>query len=125
MPNLPATAVLGVERSVRGRKWALRTHDDELVCTFTQQGLSQTTGQLLAGRGINPQDARAFLNPTLREYLPDPSTLKDMDKAAECILSALQAGKKLTVNFMDYTEKIKNFPRNFKKEEKNGVFWFD
>jgi len=59
------------------------------------------TARLLAGRGVVPEDAAKFLDPKLRDFLPNPSALKDMDKAAEAIVSALKAKRKVTV-FADY-----------------------
>jgi len=79
----------------------MRHDDDAKISEFTKQGLSQTTAQILAGRNIEPGDANAFLNPTLRHYLPDPSVLKDMDKAAARIVDAVQTGEAITV-FADY-----------------------
>jgi len=59
------------------------------------------TARLLAGRDVAPDHVDAFLAPTLRAYLPDPSILKDMDIAAERITKAVQASEKVTV-FADY-----------------------
>ncbi|PHR61451.1 MAG: single-stranded-DNA-specific exonuclease RecJ [Robiginitomaculum sp.] len=102
MTNFVSNApLLDVQDSVRGRKWVLRCGDDDKIIALTRTGLSQTSAQLLAGRGITPQDAQNFLNPTLRNLLPDPSSLQDMDKAAKHILDAVQARKKITV-FADY-----------------------
>ena len=56
---------------------------------------------MLAGRGIDGGEAHRYLNPSLKSDLPDPSTLKDMDRAAELILDAIEGGKKVTL-FSDY-----------------------
>lgn len=96
-----SSALLGINSSVRGQKWVMRTDDDAQISALTKQGLSHTTAQILAGRGIAPGDAEKFLNPTLRHYLPNPSVLKDMDKAAVRILDAVEAGEAITV-FADY-----------------------
>jgi single-stranded-DNA-specific exonuclease len=79
----------------------MRTDDETKISKFTQQGLSQTTAQILAGRDVEPTDAEKFLNPTLRQYLPDPSVLVDMDRAATRIVDAVEAGEAITV-FADY-----------------------
>jgi len=60
-----------------------------------------TLAQILAGRGVGPDEAEAFLNPTLRTFLPDPSSLRGMDKAAIRIVDAVEAGEAITV-FADY-----------------------
>ena len=56
---------------------------------------------MLAGRGVALDDAPKFLNPTLREMLPDPSRLRDMDKAVERLVRAINSGEKIAV-FGDY-----------------------
>ncbi|MGH7734876.1 MAG: DHH family phosphoesterase, partial [Gemmatimonadales bacterium] len=58
-------------------------------------------GRLLAGRGIGLEATEAFLNPRLREFLPDPSQFKDMDKAAQRLAQAVEAGEGIAV-FGDY-----------------------
>lgn len=58
-------------------------------------------GRLLSARGVKLDEAQLFLNPTLKDLFPDPSTFADMDKAAEVILDAIVSGKKVAV-FADY-----------------------
>ncbi|MGB6087221.1 single-stranded-DNA-specific exonuclease RecJ, partial [Parvibaculum sp.] len=57
--------------------------------------------RVLAGRGVAPEDCAAYLAPSLRTLLPDPSTLADMDKAAVRVADAIIAGEKIAV-FGDY-----------------------
>ena len=63
--------------------------------------LPEIVGRLLAGRGIGPEAAESFLNPTLRDLLPDPSRFRDMDKAAERLARAVRQGEGIAV-FGDY-----------------------
>lgn len=96
------TAFLDVERSCRGLKWQARCEDESAVLELEQvKSLDNLTARLLAGRGVTPEIADEFLEPTLRRSMPDPSTLKDMDKAASLILDAIEAKQKITV-FADY-----------------------
>ena len=96
-----AEALLNVTHSVRGQTWVLRCPDNARVEALTAQGYSQAVAQLLAGREVTPDQVAAYLNPSLREFLSDPSTLMDMDKAAIRILDAVDAGDNITV-FADY-----------------------
>jgi single-stranded-DNA-specific exonuclease len=94
--------LLGVESSLRGRRWELRGGDDRLAVALSQRlGLPEIVGRVLAGRGVGLEEAERFLNPTLRDLLPDPATLKDTQKAAERIARALESGEKVAV-FGDY-----------------------
>ena len=57
--------------------------------------------QLLLTRGVAPDDLARHANPTLREFLPDPSAFRDMDAAAERIAQAVLSGESITV-YGDY-----------------------
>jgi len=58
-------------------------------------------GRLLAARGVDAERAEAFLNPTLKADLPDPSTVLDMDRAAERLAIAVRGAEPIAL-FGDY-----------------------
>lgn len=96
------SAFLDVDSSCRGLRWRARCDDEKAVTTLEQsKSLDNLTARLLAGRGITPDSSEAFLEPSLRGSMPDPSSMQDMDKAAVLIMDAVQAKKKITV-FADY-----------------------
>ncbi|MFA7639802.1 MAG: single-stranded-DNA-specific exonuclease RecJ, partial [Parvibaculum sp.] len=66
-----------------------------------REGLPEIVARVLAGRGVAPEDCAAYLAPSLRTLLPDPSTLADMDKATTRVADAVIAGEKIAV-FGDY-----------------------
>lgn len=85
-----------VERSVLGRAWRLRPCDPATALAISQRhGLPELVGRVLAGRGIGPGEAEAFLSPRLRDWLPDPSHLLDLDRAAARIAQAVIAGERI------------------------------
>src|SRR5271154_3743231 len=95
-------AFLGVERSLTGRRWRARLGDERLGIAIAQRfSLPEIVGRLIAGRGIGPEAADSFLNPRLRSLLPDPSRFKDMDKAADRLARAVEAGEGIAI-FGDY-----------------------
>lgn len=97
-----APALFGVERSAKGARWVGRAADDRLALALSQRhALPELVARVLAARGIGLDDAPAFLNPTLRALLPDPSVLRDMDRAAERIARAVTGGEGIAV-FGDY-----------------------
>ena len=63
--------------------------------------MDDLTARLLLGRGVEADAVEDFLEPKLRNFLPNPSSLQDMDKAAKLIVSAIKAQRKITV-FADY-----------------------
>ena len=99
---MTAAAFLGVERSSTGRRWRARAGDERAGLAIAQRlGLPEIVGRLLAGRGVGPEEAESFLNPTLRQLLPDPARLCDMEVAAERLARATMAGEAIAV-FGDY-----------------------
>ncbi|GJD79517.1 single-stranded-DNA-specific exonuclease RecJ [Methylobacterium gregans] len=64
-------------------------------------GLPELLARVLAGRGIRPDGADAYLRPRLRELMPDPDSLLDMDIAAKRIARAVRRGEIVAV-FGDY-----------------------
>jgi len=97
------TAFLGVERSASGRRWRLRhTADDGAAAAIaTQLAVPEILARLLSQRGVGLDEAARFLAPRLRDQLPDPAHLKDMDRAVERLVRAIQGGEKIVV-FGDY-----------------------
>lgn len=95
-------AVLDVDRSVRGRRWRPRLADDRPALAIAQRhGLPDALARVLAARGVELSEVESFLAPKLRDLLPDPSHLLDMDSATERLLSAILKGERIGV-FADY-----------------------
>jgi single-stranded-DNA-specific exonuclease len=93
---------LGVERSVCGRRWRLRAADvSEGQAIAARLALPEIVGRLLAQRGIDHDEAPGFLAPRLRDQLPDPSDLRDMEVAAARLVHAVREGETIAV-FGDY-----------------------
>jgi single-stranded-DNA-specific exonuclease len=79
-----------------------RAGDDRIAFGIAQRlEVPEIVGRLLAARGIGIEAAAAFLAPTLRVLLPDPSLLIDMDAAAERLADAVASGETVGV-FGDY-----------------------
>ena len=93
---------LGVMRSFSGRRWRLRPASDRAAKALAAAyELPELVSRVLVGRGITGEDAESFLNPTLRALLPDPSHLRDMERAAERLAAAIEAGETIGI-FGDY-----------------------
>jgi single-stranded-DNA-specific exonuclease len=93
-------AVFGVERSLSGKAWRWRGGNMELGSG--PAGLEDDiVTQLLLARGAPRDDLARHRSPSLRSFLPDPSTFNDMDAAAERIAEAVLARETVTV-YGDY-----------------------
>lgn len=97
------TAFLGVESSATGRRWVGPTAEEDRLAEAMEQAarLPPALCRVLVRRGVAPEDAAGFLEPMLRDLLPDPLSLRDMGTAAERFLKAVKDGERIAV-FADY-----------------------
>lgn len=96
-------AFLGVEVSATGRRWV----GPGIEINRQAEALAQAThvppaiAQVLARRGVSAPEVPGFLAPALRDLLPDPLTLRDMARAAERFVQAVDRREKIAI-FADY-----------------------
>lgn len=89
-------------RSLKGFDWALVTAEDRAVMKYMQSfDLPEFLSRILVARNIQHDKVEEFLSPSLKKYLPDPLILKDMDQAAQKVVSAIQQNKKIVI-YGDY-----------------------
>lgn len=96
--------VLAVSQSVTGRAWTARLDADaERTATALAQRfqLPELVARVLAGRGVTIENAAAEIEPTIRELLPDPSTLTDCDTLVAFLADAVEAQRRVAI-FSDY-----------------------
>jgi single-stranded-DNA-specific exonuclease len=99
--TFPGT-VLGVERSVCGRRWRSRPGDAREGQAIAERlVLPEIVGRLLVQRGVDLDHAPGFLAPRLRDQLPDPSHLRDMEAATARLVRAVRDGQTVAI-FGDY-----------------------
>lgn len=97
------SAFLGVESSLTGRRWqGPGAEAERLAETIAQTAaLPRPICQTLARLGVPATEAAAYLEPRLRDLMPDPHRLKDMQAAAERFLSEVARGGRIAI-FADY-----------------------
>ena len=100
-PHIPA--FLSIETSATGRRWVGPSVEEDRAAEAMAQvtSLPAPLCRTLAKRGVSPEDAAGFLDPKLRDLLPDPLTMRDMQKAAQRFLVAVKARQKIAI-FADY-----------------------
>ena len=83
-------------------KWQVKTFDERQAELISQKfEVSNLIAKLFSIRNISIDDIASYLNPTLKDNIPDPNLLMDMDKACERILTALKGNEKIAI-FGDY-----------------------
>ncbi|SLN46112.1 single-stranded-DNA-specific exonuclease RecJ [Roseisalinus antarcticus] len=103
LQDIASQAFLKVERSLTGRRWVGPGVSQERAA----EAIAQTTGlaaplcRLLARIGVAPDEASAYLAPLVRDLLPDPRSLRDMEAATARFLKAVRQRERIAI-FADY-----------------------
>ncbi len=100
----PTRLFLGVERSATGRAWRDRLDERGSARALTiaqRHGIPELLARVLAGRGVEADEAEAFLDPTIKRLMPDPHTLTDMAAASARIAHAIAREESVAI-FGDY-----------------------
>lgn len=88
-----------VEKSVSGKTWAV---SEEYNLNQDFNDTENLIKNILASRGITEEIAvMRFLHPSIKEYMPDPFVLKDMERATAVVADAVVAHKKIAI-YGDY-----------------------
>ena len=86
-----------VDKSMLGKTWTVATYQDENL-----DKSDDLLKKILVSRGITDEAAvEKFLNPSIKEYMPDPYVLKDMDKAVKVIADSILSNEKIAI-YGDY-----------------------
>ena len=95
---------LDVEASALGRPWRPRLDGaGELRALAIAQvgGQDELIARVLAGRGVEPEAVERYLDPTLRDLMPDPFVMRNMEAATERLKRAVERGERVAI-FGDY-----------------------
>jgi single-stranded-DNA-specific exonuclease len=96
--------VFDVSRSVTDRAWVDRIDDSSRAVALAmvqQHGLPDVVARILAGRDVPLEALPGFLDPRLRDLMPDPFVLTAMEPAALKIVGAIERDEIIAI-FGDY-----------------------
>ncbi len=88
--------------SVTGKNWILKKSDQNKILYLKDNFfLDEIIAKLLVLRNINTEDINSFLNPSIKNFLPNPENLQDMKKTSIRMIEAIEKNEKIGV-FGDY-----------------------
>jgi single-stranded-DNA-specific exonuclease len=88
--------------SVSGKNWISKDFNSEEIDFFkTNFFLDEIVAKLLSIRKIKKEDIKFFLEPSIKDILPNPYSLKDMDRAIERTENSIINSEKIGI-FGDY-----------------------
>ena len=91
-------AFLDIESSIKGQRWVARLDDQRLAQAIAEQNeLPEILGRVMAARGVELDQVEAFLNPTLRSLMPQPSVMMDMEKGAARLAEGIIARESIGI----------------------------
>jgi len=99
-PPSPTRLFLGVERSATGRAWRDRIDERgsaRALAIAQRHDLPELLARILAGRGVEVEEAAAFLDPTVRALMPDPNLLTGMQVAAARLADAIVGAENVAI----------------------------
>ena len=96
-------AFLNVTSSLTGRRWVGPGPEADRLAEAMMQAtrLPLALCHTLVARSIAPPEAQTYLAPSLRDLMPDPRSLRDMETAAARFLAAVAARQRIAI-FADY-----------------------
>ena len=84
------------------KNWILKNYDEEYLNFIKENfNLDEITSKLLSIRKIKKEEINSFLNPSIKNFLPNPNNLLDMDKSTERTFEAILKKEKIGI-FGDY-----------------------
>jgi single-stranded-DNA-specific exonuclease len=90
------------ERSASGALWETVPADPRIAMGIVEEtGMPIALALVLAGRGITRENIRSWLDPKIRDLMPDPSEFSGMDAMVDRLATAVRAKEKIGI-FGDY-----------------------
>jgi single-stranded-DNA-specific exonuclease len=93
--------VTAIDQSLSGQAWRWRGGNMDVAADNPGNLGDNLVDQLLLARGVERSDLDRHRRPTLRDFLPDPSIFRDMDKAATRLADAIGRNEAIAV-YGDY-----------------------
>ena len=101
--------------SITGKKWFLKKFDPEKITFFKDNYfIDDFTAKLLAIKKIENSEIKNFLNPSIKNILPNPNVLKDMVKATKRTVKSIIKKEKTIIEAIENNVSIKDIIDNFK-----------
>ena len=88
--------------SISGKNWIFKKYNQEDIRFIKENfSLDEITSKLLSIRKIKKEDINSFLNPSIKNFLPNPNILLDMEKSTTRTIEAITEREKIGI-FGDY-----------------------
>ena len=91
-----------ISNSVSNKNWIFKEYNDQDVLFYKENYLlDEITSKLLSIRNIKKENVQAFLSPSIKNFLPNPEIINDMQKSTNRTMRAISQKHKIGI-FGDY-----------------------
>ena len=91
-----------ISNSVSNKNWIFRKYNEQDVLFYKENySLDEITSKLLSIRNIKKKDVQAFLSPSIKNFLPNPEIISDMQKSTKRTMYSISQRHKIGI-FGDY-----------------------
>ena len=88
--------------SVSGKNWISKSYSEDKINFLKNNfNLSEILSKLISVRNVKIEEVKLFLEPKIKNLLPNPFVLKDMEKSVERTIKAINKNEKIGI-FGDY-----------------------
>lgn len=91
----------GLIKSFMGKTWDVLPYDSQSVRSLVSKGVNPVMAQIMAGRGITVDQADSFLDPKIKELMPQPLSFLGMRDATIRMSQSIIMGEKIGI-WSDY-----------------------
>ncbi len=91
-----------ISNSVSNKNWVFRKYNEQDLLFYKENySLDEITSKLLSIRNIKKEDVQGFLSPSIKNFLPNPEIINDMQKSTKRTANAISQNHKIGI-FGDY-----------------------
>ncbi|MCE6957718.1 single-stranded-DNA-specific exonuclease RecJ [Cereibacter sphaeroides] len=101
MPEVTQLSQADTGLSFRGRAWAVRDAEAGAIRGLKATGCTDDLARILASRGVTATGLAAFQEPKIRDLMPDPYFLRDMEPATKRLAQAIRNRERIGI-WSDY-----------------------
>lgn len=92
------SSLFGIENSLNSARWVMDDHPVEDIQNLSRKyDLPEIAARLILSQGISGDKIQEFLNPTLKDHLPNPSSMAGMTEMARNAAKAVMDGKNIAI----------------------------
>ena len=86
------------QKSLLSRRWELKDFEERNVIYLSQRfDLKYIVSKLLSIRGVDNDSVQKFINPNIKDDIPNPGKLKDIDIATSRVIEAIEKKQRIGI----------------------------